>query len=200
MRTKNPGKRRGGTLILIIALVICIVVIVWVVLSAIEEKSYPLEYTDEIARNAQEYGIDPYLVAAVIRTESGFDPDAVSRAGARGLMQLMPETGSWIAEKLNVSEYSDASLFDPSTNIEFGCWYLRFLQDKFDGNRIMMTAAYNAGHNRVSEWILNESIAPAGDLTNIPYEETSQYVQKVADAEEKYRALYPEAFGSRGAS
>ena len=190
-------RKRGGRIVLLILLIVCAAGIVWAVQPEVEKQSYPLAYTSQIAQSAEEYGVDPYLVAAVIRTESGFDTDAVSRVGARGLMQLMPETGSWIAEKLGMQDYTDDALFDPTVNVQFGCWYLRFLQDRFGDSTNLIAAAYNAGHNRVRKWLSDESIAPSGNLTNVPYEETDEYIRRVISAEETYRRLYPDAFTGR---
>lgn len=198
-RTKRKAKKRKPYL-LILVLVVLIAATLWVMKPHLEEKMYPLEYTDQIRLNATAYDLDPYFVAAVIKTESGFDPQAESGAGARGLMQLMPETGSWIAGKLDMGTYTDDLLYDPTTNIKLGCWYLRFLEDRFHDDRNLVSAAYNAGHNRVSQWLEDESISPEGVLTNIPFEETSKYVDKVLKAEEKYRALYPGAFDSPSAT
>lgn len=199
-RTNRAGRkhRKGTALAVVLALIVCAAVGLWAAAPMIGQQAYPLKYVDEIAFNAAKYGLNPYLVAAVIRTESGFDPDAVSAAGARGLMQLMPETGEWVAEKIGVSDYSDSMLFDPSVNIQFGCWYLSFLEERFDDKPDLVAAAYNAGHNRVSEWLDDALISPAGELKNIPYKETSDYVERVAKAEEKYREYYPDAFGAWG--
>lgn len=196
---RTRRKRKKGWLVLLV-IITCAAAVLWIAVPRLEQQTYPLKYEHQIALNADLYGIDPYLVAAVIRTESGFDPQAVSSAGARGLMQLMPETGQWIASKLDVSEYTDDLLFQPDINIQFGCWYLSFLEDRFDGKHDLVAAAYNAGHNRVSEWLGDESISTEGELTNIPYRETSKYVARVSDAEQKYKKYYPHAFVERARS
>ena len=90
-------------------------------------ENYPIAYTDLIAQYAAKYEQDPYLVQSIMRCESSNDPDAVSDVGAIGLMQIMPDTGTWIAHKLDLDDvYTEEMLYDPQTNIEFGCWYLRF--------------------------------------------------------------------------
>ena len=157
-----------------------------VIKDAVEEKMYPLEYEDIIVAKAEKYNLDPYLVCAMIKTESGFDETAVSPVGAQGLMQIMPETADWIAEKLEMTSYD---IFDPETNIEFGCWYLSFLQEKFSSQNTII-AAYNAGHGKVAEWLEGEHSADGENLDDIPYEETEKYVGKVARAYEKYKELY----------
>lgn len=159
----------------------------------LERESYRLEYTGVIAGYAAEYGLDPYLVAAVIYVESGWQTEAESPKGALGLMQLMPATAEWIAGRLG-EEYDPAAICEPEVNIRYGCWYLRFLFDRFPVTATAL-AAYNAGHNRVAEWLSSEEYSPDGSvLTSIPYPETEQYVGKVQRAYEKYKELYPNAF------
>ncbi len=178
---------------LILVLIIIILVFSCFACSIIDEKLYPLEYKDTIKKYATEYNLDPYLVMAVIHTESGFDAQAESKAGAMGLMQVMPTTGEWIAGKPEIAmeDFTAEDLLNPDTNIKFGCWYLNFLSDRFD-NQTNMLAAYNAGHTRVGEWLENEEYAKDGELVNIPYEETDNYVEKVQKAYDKYKELYKE--------
>ena len=108
-------------------------------------ENYHIAYTELIARYAAEYALDPYLVTAIMRCESSNDPDAVSKKGAIGLMQIMPDTGAWIAHKLGLDDsYRQEQLFDPETNIRFACWYLDFLTRRLEGNRTAIIAAYNA--------------------------------------------------------
>ena len=190
-RPKNNGKK-------IVIAVICIAVAVCVVFGALyitgnlETKAdYPLDYEDLIVKYANEYELDPYFVAAVIKTESGFRPDAESSAGAIGLMQIMPETGQWAAEKIGMENFTNDMLLDPETNIRLGCWYLSFLKERFNGDLPIMMAAYNAGHNKVQQWLENPEYSSDGkQLTNIPYEETDNYVKKVTKAYEKYKEYY----------
>lgn len=159
---------------------------------AMDRRSYRLDYPELIAESANEYGLDRYLVAAVIHVESGNDPDAVSKSGALGLMQVMPETGEWIAGKLGLSDFTPEQLKTPEVNIRMGCWYLSFLQERFQGNRINMIAAYNAGHGNVEKWLADGELSRDGQLYHIPIEETEKYVEKVQRAYEKYKTLYPE--------
>lgn len=194
---KTAEKRiKTGTLITIIVLaVIGILTASFFASDAYGRLRYPLRYEDSIRLNADRFGLDPYHVAAVIRTESDFDPQAVSRAGAMGLMQIMPETGDWIAGKLGVADFTPEMLLEPERNIEFGCWYLQFLNERFTADQNLVSAAYNAGHNKVSSWLEDESISEDGEhLHAIPYKETRDYVQRIAAAYEQYRRLYPNAF------
>src|SRR4029079_2238139 len=112
---------------------------------------YPLAFGDLLTTKAAEEGLDPALVAALICQESTFDAGAVSSAGARGLMQVMPKTGRTIARAKRVS-YSTRALHDPSVAMDFGTHYLRRLMDRFDGRVERVLAAYNAGPERVDAW------------------------------------------------
>ena len=160
-------------------------------------ENYHIAYTELIARYAAEYALDPYLVTAIMRCESSNDPDAVSKKGAIGLMQIMPDTGAWIAHKLGLDDsYREEQLFDPETNIRFACWYLDFLTRRLEGNRTAIIAAYNAGHGSVENWLADPAYAAEGQLHKIPFPETERYLEKVTTAYEKYIALYPELFGA----
>lgn len=141
---------------------------------------YPFPNWEEIHRWANVYSIDPSLVAALIRTESHFRPHAVSSAGAIGLMQIMPATGKWIADKIGVDGFTTSDLYDPGTNIHLGIWYLRYLIDRF-GRVDAALAAYNAGPGNVERW------QREGDEA---FPETSEYVRRVQEGERAYRLLY----------
>ena len=190
MRYRQKKKNRTFAWILALVILALCVALAFVGYRIAVKKSYPLKYQDLLYQYAQEYDLQPSLVAGVIHRESRFDPEAVSKSGACGLMQVMPETGEWIAKKLKIQDYSEKMLFDPETNIQLGCWYLRFLMDKFDGKTETVLAAYNAGHGRVAAWLEDEQYSDGGELTNIPIEETRTYVEKVLDAKEKYEELY----------
>ncbi len=161
---------------------------------AIEKKTYRLDYLTLIRRYAAEYELDPYAVAAIVHCESGNRADVVSSAGAIGLMQLMPDTGEWIAGKLSVADYDVDMLKQPETNIRFGCWYLHFLYERFESNDTVY-AAYNAGHNRVKNWLDDNAYSADGaTLSDVPYPQTKDYVEKVQRAYDTYKKLYPDAF------
>ncbi len=158
-------------------------------------RNYPVAYTEIIKANADEFGLDPYLVQSIMRCESSNDPSAVSDAGAIGLMQIMPDTGTWIAHKLDMdSVYTEDMLYDPATNVRFACWYLKFLTGRFDGDVMEMVAAYNAGHGSVEDWLKDPRFSLDGKLTSIPFEQTARYYDKVMAAYENYTTLYPELF------
>lgn len=159
--------------------------------------NYPTAYTDLIQTYADEYELDPYLVQSIMRCESSNNPSAVSDAGAIGLMQIMPDTGTWIAHKLDLDDvYTEDMLYDPETNIEFACWYISFLTGRFDGNVMQIVAAYNAGHGSVEDWLEDERFSENGELTTIPFEQTARYYEKVMTAYENYTTLYPELFAA----
>jgi len=172
-------------------LIIAAACIAFVVSRQLEKRTYRMAYPELIEAYAGEYGLDPYLVAAVIHTESGNRPDAVSTSGAIGLMQIMPETGEWAAEKLSLNAYTVQSLYEPKVNVRIGCWYLSFLMERFEQDRRLMLAAYNAGHGNVAKWLKDEALSQNGQLVTIPFEETQRYVEKVQRAYEKYKTLYP---------
>ena len=151
---------------------------------------YPLEYEEIILKNAAEYGVDPNLICGVIATESRFDADAKSEKGAMGLMQIMPETGEWIAGKIGIGDFSEEMLKDPGVNIEMGVWYLQYLAQKFDREPDTVIAAYNAGHGNVEKWLQDKQYSADGrTLSEIPFEETRNYVKKVNMAYEIYSKI-----------
>lgn len=152
---------------------------------------YPEPNRDVVFKEAGEYGVDPYLVFAIIRTESKYQNAAESPAGAKGLMQIMPETAQWIAGQQGIKGFDAARLHDPSINIAFGCWYLADLNKEFDGRLPLVIAAYNAGRGRVREWVISGTWdGDASQLQRIPYQETRKYVDNVLQSYDAYRAIY----------
>lgn len=159
-------------------------------LVSLEYKMYPLpeEYLDEIEKWADEYDVPIEIVCGIIHTESGFDPEAVSRAGAKGMMQITKDTFEWILFRLK-DQKSEEVLFDYKINIQYGTYLLSYLYSEF-GDWDTVFAAYNAGIGSVKLWLADESISENGKLKNIPYKETADYVEKVNKAAEKYKQLY----------
>ena len=117
------------------------------------DRQYPLLYRSMIEESAAEFNLSPAFVAAVIRNESSFNPRAESGVGARGLMQLMPDTAEWIAGKLRVTGYAFERMYDAASNIRFGCWYLNYLSGLYMGDPVAVTAAYHAGQGQVKVWL-----------------------------------------------
>ncbi|HEU67810.1 MAG TPA: lytic transglycosylase domain-containing protein [Candidatus Acetothermia bacterium] len=152
--------------------------------------AYPLAWWDTVLRWAGQYGVDPYLVLAVIREESGFAPTAVSPSDARGLMQLLPSTARWIAEEKLKIPYGEADLYSPDDNIRLGTWYLSYLLDQFEGDLVWAVAAYNGGPGNLRRWTANGVASPADLLAALRSTETREYVAKVLNAWLTYRWLY----------
>lgn len=156
----------------------------------LEELSYPQKYSEYVDKAAEEYDLEPALIYAVIRTESGFDPDAESGAGACGVMQMMPSSFEWLQEKRGCSgQYTQEDLFNPEICIDYGCYLLKYFYDYY-GTERSAVAAYNAGFV-VGDWLGDPNYSSDGvNLDSIPYPETSDYVDKVENAKEMYIKLY----------
>lgn len=152
---------------------------------------YPLKYEEYIVKYSHEYDLDPNFVAAVIKTESNFENDAVSHRGAYGLMQIMPDTADWINYQMGNKEISYDRLYDPEINIKMGCWYLDNLSLEFNGDLSLILAAYNGGRGNVQKWLKDEEFSKDGEnLHNIPFKETREYVEKVDKNYDMYKKLY----------
>lgn len=206
-KSKSKSKKENKVPFMIIASLLGFSILIPVVLlifstvfndKATEEftKSlYPVKYESYVEKSAREFDVDVCLIYGVIRTESNFNPDAVSNVGAIGLMQIMPETFSWLqnyragfqSDKLMDSD----KLYNPKTNIEYGTFFLSYLLDRYDGDTSLAICAYNAGHGNVDSWIADGTI-PDHDVTSedIPFEETSNYLTRVTESMEMYRTLY----------
>lgn len=159
----------------------------------LKEVAYPRGYSEYVDAAAAKYQIDPALIYAVIRTESVFDADAGSGAGACGLMQIMPETFEhYQMMRGEEGAYSSEALFDPAINIDYGCYILREHLDTFE-NEECAVAAYNAGAGSVETWLSDPNISSDGKtliVDNIPYDETRDYVKKVEETKQVYHELY----------
>lgn len=141
---------------------------------------FPLAYQNQIVNASQQQGIHPGWAYAVARQESAFMPNIRSHAGAMGLMQVMPATARETARRYNIPLSSNNQVLNPDTNIQLGTAYLNQMMDRFGGNRILATAAYNAGPNRVQRWLENAEYLPYDIwIETIPFDETRQYVQNV---------------------
>ncbi|MDD1613556.1 MAG: transglycosylase SLT domain-containing protein [Methylococcaceae bacterium] len=141
---------------------------------------FPVNYLSQVQSNAYWQNLDPAIIFGLIRQESMLDKNAQSAVGARGLMQIMPETGQQIARNLNEPWQAENSLFNPDVNIKYGAFYYKQLLNRFDGDFALATAAYNAGPNRVVKWLPNDRSVPADVwIETIPYKETRKYVTSV---------------------
>ena len=154
--------------------------------------AYPRVYYKHILESSLEFGMDPYLILAVIREESRFDPGVVSWAKAHGLMQIIPSTGKGIARLMGIRPYYRSRLFEPRTNIRMGTYYLSTLIKRFNGNVYLALAAYNGGPNNVKRWWSKKSKDADIDefVEYIPFYETRRYVQKVMKSYREYIRIY----------
>ena len=160
---------------------------------AAERAQHPLQYAGFITQYALAQDLDPALVAAVILCESSYNPEAESRLGARGLMQLMEDTAAWVAHKLGEDGegYSFDLLYDPETNIRFGTWYLGYLSRRFGGDATKIVCAYHAGQGNVDAWLKNPEYSSDGvTLDVIPTQDTATYAARVLRARDVYRKNY----------
>ena len=154
------------------------------------EALFPKAYWTDLRRFSSATALDPYLVASLIRQESAFNPNAVSRANAVGLMQLLPKTARLVAKQVKLRHFSPTLLFTPAVNVQLGTRYFRDTVDKF-GSFEYALAAYNAGDDRVKEWLgLGTYRDPQEFVESIPFTETREYVQAIMRNANVYRQLY----------
>lgn len=152
--------------------------------------TYPVEYVDLICKYSADNDLDPAYVAAVVLAESSYRADAVSSVNAQGLMQILPSTGEWLAGKFDES-YVEGSLFDPETNLRYGCWYLGWLMDRYEGSMQCASSAYHQGQGTVDKWLQNPEYSADGrTLSVIPSEATKTYVERILKYYEKYKEIY----------
>lgn len=190
---RRRQRRRTMLAVLASALVVLIALGAWALIhrgGAPLFDRYPMRYEAEIRQAAAEFSLDPAYVASVALAESSFDAEAVSSVGAIGLMQIMPSTGEWIAGKLD--EAFDAQrLYEPSVNLRYGCWYLRFLLDRYDGDMRTASTAYHQGQGRVDEWLQNPEYSEDGKtLSVISSSVTDTYVNRIMENYAHYQELY----------
>jgi soluble lytic murein transglycosylase len=163
---------------------------------AVQEIQLPLRHEDIIRQQSERKHVDASLIAAVIYTESHFR-DQTSVAGAKGLMQLMPDTADYIARKSGGTAFERTDLATPQINISYGTWYLRYLLTKYHGNTVLTLAAYNAGEGKVDEWW--RAASARGETfkvaEHIPFPETRNYVHRVLAARAEYRRTYAHELG-----
>jgi soluble lytic murein transglycosylase len=157
----------------------------------------PLRHEDTIRKQAHDKQLDPSLIAAVIYAESKFN-DSTSSAGALGLMQLLPSTADFIAQRSGGTRFTTADLSTPAINIAYGSWYLRYLLDRYGGDEVLALAAYNGGMGNVDRWVADARARGSRlAVADIPFPETRAYVQRVLDAQRDYRRTYPDELGLR---
>lgn len=160
----------------------------------IGRKLYPFPYREAVTYHATANHVDPILLAAIVKAESNFNPNALSTAGARGLVQIMPDTGHWIANQMNLLDFDADKLYHPETSIKMGAWYLADLTKQFNGNQVMILAAYNAGRGNVTKWLENNQwTGYEENIDQIPFPETRHYIRKVMWNYKVYHYLYGKA-------
>ena len=212
--SKDPEARKGSirrrrllwsvVVLVVLAGIVTVAALLltgYTVVPGLSEKIFPINYEEDIALAAQKYGQDPYLIAAVVKAESGYDPEAVSRVGAVGLMQVMPDTAAWVAGELSLWQGdADVDLLDPSDNVELGACYLAYLGQTFGDGTQLTLAAYNAGPGTVAEWIEAAGGQEEFDLADIRFPETRHYVERVEHYRLLYMRIHPDIFGTAGIS
>ena len=190
---RRRQRRRAFFAILATALAVLLALGAWALLGRGGKspfERYPMRYEAEIRAVAEEFSLDPAYVASVVLAESSFDAEAVSSAGAIGLMQIMPATGEWIAGKLD-DVFDVERLYEPSVNLRYGCWYLRFLLDRYDGDMRTASTAYHQGQGRVDDWLQDPQYSQDGrTLTAISSAVTDTYVNRIMESYEHYKELY----------
>ena len=150
---------------------------------AVMRTMYPLRYEGAIREASEKNDLEPTFVAAVIYTESRFQPGVESHQGAYGLMQLLPQSARYIERNSGI----EGDFRDPKVNIRLGTWFLGYLNDRYDGDERLMLAAYNSGEGSVDAWTSDEGFDIEKD---IPYKETREYVERALEAQKTYRELY----------
>ena len=184
----NKYNNRKVILKLFIIVIIILLVLFLVGYLLVKKIVYPLNHFDIVKKEAANKGLDPYLVMAIIKTESGFKKDATSNKEAKGLMQIMDSTAKEIAQKNNI-ELTNENILDPEINIEIGTIYLSQLIEKYNSVELAI-AAYNAGHGNVDKWISQDTLKEDGtDAENIPFKETNMYVRKVMRDWKIYKSI-----------
>lgn len=148
-----------------------------------------MKFADEVVIYSKEFEVDPALVASVINVESGYNENATSSKGAKGLMQILPSTGKWLAEKVK-EDYDEDYLLNHEFNIKIGTFYLSYLIEQFKDEKLAL-CAYNAGQGKVKEWLKNKRYSSDGKTLNeIPFEETKNYIVKIEKNYRYYKNRY----------
>ncbi|MDL2225779.1 lytic transglycosylase domain-containing protein [Eubacteriales bacterium OttesenSCG-928-M02] len=161
----------------------------------LSQKAYSntqvIQYRNIIERYARQYQLDPAFITATIFVESSFRNTIESAAGAIGLMQVMPTVATWIAGEIKLENYRVEMLLEPEINIQMGCWYLAYLMDRYDGDRITVLAAYNAGPTKVDEWLRDSRFSQDGKkLDTVPWDETRVHGERIEVYYEVYKEIY----------
>lgn len=182
-----------------LVVLVCIAAVLLTVLPPLAREAdrllYPRKYSQQVEQWAAEYELDPLLVYAFIRTESGFDPAATSSVEARGLMQMTEETFIWLRSKIAPDEgLLFANLYDPETSIRFGCYYLHLCMERYNGDVATAAAAYHSGWGTVDALLQMEEHSADGEtLQGFPYNQMNHYVKKITSCYARYQRIYAES-------
>lgn len=178
--------------LVIIIIVLCLGIFLFLLSNnkTYQKTLYKTEYSEFVIKYAEEYDVDPYLVYAVIKTESNFKADAISNVGARGLMQIMPTTFDWMNSKIKCPDTTFDDMYSAEDNIRFGCFFLGYLIDEFQNYETAL-AAYHSGRGAVNQWLKDpEYSSDEKTLKHIPIGNTAHYVHKVMKNYNKYQEIY----------
>lgn len=173
---------------------ICIIAAVIVGILALRTYVYPIKYKEQILEYSKKNNLDPYLILAIINTESKFNSKATSNKEAKGLMQVTEPTAKEINDVTrSTEEINDFTIYDININLEIGCNYLASLITRYNGNYYLAICAYNAGIGNVNKWIEQGIISDKLDTTDVslPFNETTNYLKKVIKAYKVYKKIYP---------
>ena len=191
-KARRRKKMRSRRLFLLGMALILLFVLVPNLWGRAERLLYPRKYEQLVEKWAATYELDPLLVYAFIRTESGFDPQATSSVDARGLMQMTEETFLWMRSKIAPNEpLTFADLYDPDTAIRFGCYYLHLCMVRYKGDVSTAAAAYHSGWGTVDQLLqIEEHSADGETLQGFPYNQMHHYVNKITACYQTYQRLY----------
>lgn len=190
MSIRHPVRGCGRKLISFVITLLVLALLVLLVREAYYRYEYPVKYETYISEASKELDVPETLIYAVIKTESGFDPEARSEVGARGLMQITEETFDWLRTKedFGAKDVTFQDLDSPDVAIAYGTYFLHILLEEFEGDTNTALSAYHAGRGSVHSWLENPEYSKDGQtLSHIPKDDTAFYVQKVNRAEEVYR-------------
>ncbi len=177
-------KRFFGVCVLFGALLAAI--LIFALKTPAQKQMYPQKYKAIVQKASATYGVDELLIYSVIKAESKFNEKAVSSSEAKGLMQLMDGTASWVSGQSGINL---ENIYDPETNIMLGTWYIDYLMEKCDGDIVTALACYNAGASNVEKWC-DEAGSEKISVEDIRFAETKDYVEKILKYYDKYKELY----------
>jgi soluble lytic murein transglycosylase len=189
------SRRIFGTIAAIVVTVLFVGVVASMLQNAERNQGLPLADASIIREQAAAKNLDPALIAAVIYAETKFDPRP-STAGAEGLMQILPSTAYYLAHLSGGITFTAGDLADPSVNVAYGSYYLRYLLDHYRGNEMLAVAAYNGGLTNVDSWVAHaDATGKQLAVSEIPFPQTREYVRRVLSAQAAYRETYPRQLG-----